>query len=208
MKVLMVNGSPNEKGCTYTALSEMAKVFEKEGVEYEILQIGKKPVSGCIACGACRNKKGACAIGGDLVNIALEKAKDADAFVFGSPVHYAAMSGMMTGFLDRFFQCGEPVYKLKPGAAVVSCRRSGGTAALDQLNKYFTKSHMPVITSQYWNCVHGNTPEEVAQDLEGLQNMRSLAQNMVYFLRCIEAGKNAGIEAPQHEPHIGTNFIR
>ncbi len=208
MKVLMINGSPHEKGCTFTALCEMAKIFEKEGVDYEILQIGRKPVSGCIACNGCRSVKGHCSIDGDLVNIALEKAKDADAFVFGSPVHYASLSGMMTGFLDRFFQCGEPVYKYKPGAAVVSCRRSGGTAALDQLNKYFTKSSMPVITSQYWNCVHGNTPEEVAQDLEGLQTMRTLARNMVWVLRSIEAGKNSGVPMPEVEEHLGTNFIR
>lgn len=208
MKVLMINGSPNEKGCTYTALMEMAKAFEREGVEYELLQIGRKPVSGCIDCKACRNKKGRCAIDGDLVNIALEKAKEADAFVFGSPVHYASLSGMITGFMDRFFQCGEPVYKFKPAAGVVSCRRSGGTAALDQMHKHFTKSSMPVITSQYWNCVHGNTPEEVMQDLEGLQTMRTLAENMTWILRCIEAGRKAGIEAPVHEPRVGTNFIR
>ncbi len=208
MKILMVNGSPHENGCTYTALKEMAKVFEREGVEYEILQIGRKPVSGCIACNYCRSVKCRCSIDNDLVNIALEKAKDADAFVFGSPVHYAGLSGMMTGFLDRFFQCGEPVYKFKPAAGIVSCRRSGGTAALDQMNKYFTKSHMPVVTSQYWNCVHGNNPEEVVQDLEGMQTMRTLALNMIWLLRSIEAGRKAGVPLPEHEKRLGTNFIR
>ena len=208
MKILMVNGSPHENGCTYTALKEMAKVFEREGVEYEILQIGRKPVSGCIACNSCRSVKCRCSIDNDLVNIALEKAKDADAFVFGSPVHYAGLSGMMTGFLDRFFQCGEPVYKFKPAAGIVSCRRSGGTAALDQMNKYFTKSHMPVVTSQYWNCVHGNNPEEVVQDLEGMQTMRTLALNMIWLLRSIEAGRKAGVPLPEHEKRLGTNLIR
>ena len=207
MKVLLINGSPHEKGCTYTALCEVEKELRAGGVETEIFHVGKKPISGCIACGACKkNGEGKCAID-DVVNLALEKAKDADGFVFGSPVHYAAASGAMTSFLDRFFYAGRG-FALKPGAAVVSCRRGGATAAFEQLNKYFTISNMPVVSSQYWNMVHGNTPEEVCRDLEGMQIMRTLGRNMAWLLKCIEAGRAAGITPPEGEARVATNFIR
>ena len=208
MKVLLINGSPRAKGCTYTALSEVAKELEKENIETEIFHVGNKPIRGCTACGACsRNNSGKCIFDDDTVNIALEKVKEVDAFVFGSPVHYAAASGQITSFLDRFFYAGEG-FQYKPGAAVVSCRRGGATAAFDQLNKYFTIANMPIVSSQYWNMVHGNTPEEVKQDLEGMQTMRTLGKNMAWLLKSIKAGKAAGIKLPEKEPRAVTNFIR
>lgn len=207
MKVLLINGSPKAKGCTYTALSEVSKELEKANIETEILHVGNKSTRGCSACGGCRINPGKCVHNDDDVNIALEKAKDADAFVFGSPVHYAAASGNITCFLDRFFYAGNCL-QYKPGAAIVSCRRGGSTATLDQLNKYFTISNMPIVSSQYWNMVHGSTPEEVAQDLEGMQTMRLLGKNMAWLLKSIEAGRKAGITLPEREPRAMTNFIR
>jgi len=204
MKVLLINGSPNEHGCTYTALTEVEKTLREAGVDTEIFWLGAKPISGCMACGGCTD--GRCVID-DVVNTALAKAVEADAYIFGSPVHYAAASGQIASFLHRFFYAGNG-HAYKPGAAVVSCRRGGSTAALDQLNKYFTISQMPVVSSQYWNMVHGNTPDEVRQDLEGMQIMRTLGRNMAWLLKCIEAGKAAGIRPEYPEKRIGTNFIR
>lgn len=210
MKVLLVNGSPHEKGCTFTALEEVAKTLNLEGIETQIFHIGLKPLSGCIACRNCR-ETGNCVFK-DSVNDFLELAKDADGFVFGSPVHYASASGSMTSFMDRAFytdsRANRKLFYLKPAAAVVSARRAGTTATFDQLNKYFTISEMPVISSRYWNMVHGNTPDEVRQDLEGLQIMRILGRNMAWFLKCKEAGKNAGVPLPEREEHLATNFIR
>ena len=208
MKVLLINGSPNAQGCTYTALCEVAKELEKQNIETEIFHVGKKPIRGCMACGGCsKNDSHKCAFNDDTVNIALEKAKSADGFIFGSPVHYASASGQITSFLDRFFYAGDG-FQYKPGAAIVSCRRGGSTAAFEQLNKYFTISCMPVVSSQYWNMVHGTTPEEVKQDLEGMQTMRTLGKNMAWLLKCMQAGKEAGIALPEREPMIATNFIR
>ena len=206
MKVMLVNGSPHAKGCTYTALTEVAKTLESQGIETEIFQVGAKPVAGCIGCGACR--KGDGCFQKDVVNEFVEKAKEADGFIFGSPIHYAAASGAITAFMDRAFYSGSRFMAGKPAAAVVSCRRGGASAGFDQLNKYFTISSMPIVSSQYWNMVHGNTPEEVLQDGEGLQTMRTLANNMAWLLKCIEAGKQAGIQFPEREPGIRTNFIR
>lgn len=206
MKVILVNGSPKEKGCTYTALCEVAGALEKNGIETEIFQVGAKPIAGCIGCGAC-SKTGKCFVD-DGVNEFVEKAKAADGFVFGSPVHYAAASGALTSFLDRAFYGKGAVFAGKPGAAIVSCRRGGASAAFDQLNKYFTISNMPVVSSQYWNQVHGNTPEEVRKDAEGMQTMRTLGNNMAWLLKCIEAGAAAGITFPEREPVVKTNFIR
>lgn len=206
MKVILVNGSPKENGCTYTALCEVQKTLEQNGIETEIFQIGAKPVAGCIGCGSCIGS-GKCFVD-DKVNGFVEKAKLADGFVFGSPVHYAAASGAMTSFLDRAFYGKGSAFAGKPGAAVVSCRRGGASAAFDQLNKYFTISHMPVVSSQYWNQVHGNTPEEVRKDEEGMQTMRTLGNNMAWLLKCIEAGKQAGITFPEREKAVKTNFIR
>ncbi|OPJ63948.1 flavodoxin family protein [Clostridium oryzae] len=207
MKVLLINGSPKAKGCTYTALSEVAKELEKENIETEIFHVGNKPIRGCIGCGGCANTDGKCVFDDDTVNTGLEKAKTADGFIFGSPVHYAAASGLITSFLDRFFYAGDG-FQYKPGAAVVSCRRGGSTSAFEQLNKYFTIANMPVVSSQYWNMVHGNTPNEVRQDLEGMQTMRTLGRNMAWLLKCIEAGKKAGISIPEGEARVSTNFIR
>ena len=206
MKVLLINGSPHEKGCTYTALSEVAGELERQGIEAEIFHIGTAPVGGCIGCGGCK-KAGHCVFGSPLPE-ALEKAKTADGFVFGSPVHYAAASGSMTGFLDRLFMSGGSSLSYKPAAAVTSARRAGTTATLDQLQKYMTYNNMLVVGSQYWTMVHGKTPEDVRRDEEGLQTMRALARNMAWVLKCLEAGKAAGIPLPQSEERVFTNFIR
>lgn len=207
MKVLLLNGSPHENGCTYTALTEVASELEKAGIETEIFQIGKEPIRGCISCKACR-EIGKCAYKDGGVNVFLEKAKKADGFIFGSPVHYAAASGMATSFLDRLFYSGSANFAYKPGAVVVSCRRGGAATTFDQLNKYLTIAKMPVVSSQYWNMIHGNTAEEARQDLEGMQTMRTLGRNMAWLLKCIEAGNNAGIPLPESEPQARTNFIR
>ena len=206
MKVLLLNGSPHEFGCTYTALREVAGALEKGGVETEIFWIGSKPQGGCIACGAC-GKTGKCAFDGG-VNEFVEKAREADGFIFGSPVHYAAASGSITGFLERAFYSGSPAFQGKPGAAVVSARRAGTTAAFDQLNKYFAINEMPVVSANYWNMVHGSTAADVEQDLEGLQTMRVLARNMAWLMKCVAAGKAAGVERPAQEQKQRTNFIR
>ena len=210
MKVLLVNGSPHEKGCTYTALTEIAAQLEKEGVGAEIFQIGVRPLVPCMACRKCA-ELGKCVID-DRVNEFVETAAGFDGYVFGSPVHYAAASGVITPFMDRAFYSESAgkrnVFRLKPAAAVVSARRAGTTAALDQLNKYFQISEMPVVSGRYWNMVHGNTPDEVRQDKEGMQNMRILAKNMAYLLKCKEAAAKAGITPPEREPVERTNFIR
>ena len=206
MKVILVNGSPHQYGCTYTALTEIADTLQKEDVETEIFWIGTKPISGCLGCKACA-KTGICFIN-DSVNEFLAKAKEADGFIFGSPVHYAGASGMLTSFMDRAFYHKSEIYLGKPAAAIASCRRGGASATFDQLNKYFGISSMPIVTSQYWNMVHGNTPDEVKQDLEGLQTMRTLGRNMAWLLKCIDAGKKANISFPTPEEKVATNFIR
>ncbi len=210
MKVLLVNGSPHEKGCTYIALTEVSKTLNEEGISTEIFWIGIKPLAGCIACKTCA-KTGRCAFD-DRVNDFLDIAKNADGFIFGSPVHYAAASGAITSFMDRVFysdlNSGKQSFYLKPAAAVVSARRAGTTATFDQLNKFFTISEMPIIASRYWNMVHGAKPEDVEKDLEGLQTMRVLARNMAWFLKCKEAGMMTGVKFPVKEKAIRTNFIR
>lgn len=207
MKVLLVNGSPNLKGCTYTALQEIAEVLHGEGIETEIFQLGKEPIRGCVGCNGCRKLGGEC-VYKDLVNTFLDKAKESDGFVFGSPVYYAAASGQITSFLDRVFYAGSSALEYKPGASIVSCRRAGSTATLDQLNKYFTINSMPIVSSHYWNMVHGNTPEEVKEDLEGMQIMRAIGHNMAWLLKVIELGKASGVTRPLPEQRIMTNFIR
>ncbi len=206
MKVLLVNGSPHKNGCTYTALQEVEKELNAAGVETEIFWIGTKPISGCLGCGQCL-KTGKCFID-DPVNEFLEKVAEADGFVFGSPVHYASISGALSSFMDRAFYGKGKIFRYKPAAGIVSCRRGGSTAAFDQLIKYFTISSMPVVSSKYWNMVHGNTPDEVRQDEEGMQVMRELGRNMAWMLKCFEAGRAAGIEPPKKEIPIKTNFIR
>lgn len=207
MKVILVNGSPHEKGCTYTALCEIQKTLEKNGIKSEIFWIRNKPISGCMGCGACKKGLGKCVVN-DTVNEFVSLAKDADGFIFGSPVHYAAPSGFITAFMDRAFYSGGGALAGKPAAAIVSCRRGGASAAFDVLNKYFTINNMPVVPSQYWNQVHGSRPEDVLKDEEGLQTMRTLANNMAWLMKCIAAGKEKGIDFPEREPVIRTNFIR
>ena len=207
MRVLLVNGSPNGNGCTYTALCEVEKELNKQGIETEIFHVGKKPIRGCTACRKC-SELGKCVFDDDLVNVALAKAEQADGFVFGSPVHYAGPSGFIKSFLDRCFFAGGGRFAYKPGAAIVSCRRGGASSAFEQLNKYFTISSMPVVSSQYWNMVHGRTPEDVRQDLEGLQTMRTLGRNMAWLLKSIQAGQKAGVALPETEERAWTNFIR
>ncbi|MGI6200368.1 MAG: flavodoxin family protein [Christensenellales bacterium] len=209
MKVLLVNGSPHPAGCTYTALMEIAGALEREGIDAELFQAGRAPMAGCAACGGC-GKRGRCALpDAERVNALIQAAQGADGFIFGSPVHYASADGTITSLLDRAFYAGGAAFTHKPGAAVVSCRRAGSTAALDQLNKYLTINQMPVVSSQYWNMVHGNTPDQVRQDAEGLQIMRTLGRNMAWLLKCIQAGAQAGVKPPEREqPRQTTNFIR
>lgn len=210
MKVLLVNGSPHEEGCTYTALMEVADTLNKEGIDTELFWIGNKPLGGCIACKVCVEKKKC--VFSDRVNECLEIAGDFDGYIFGTPVHWAAASGQITSFLDRLFYAdfngGRKSFYLKPAAAVISARRAGTTATYDQINKYFGLLQMPIVSSKYWNMVHGTNPEEVKKDLEGLQTMRILGRNMAFFLKCKEAGLKAGIQYPEQEPGIFTNFIR
>lgn len=206
MKVLLINGSPNKNGCTYTALAEIEKELNKENIETEIFHIGKKPIRGCTACGKCSGNR--CIFNDDIVNEALEKCEKIDGFIVGSPVYYASANGAVVSLLDRMFYAGSSLLKYKPAAAIASARRAGTTATLDILNKYFTISCMPIVSSQYWNMVHGNTSEEVIKDLEGMQIMRTLGKNMAWMLKCIEAGKEKGINIPKQEERQRTNFIR
>ena len=206
MKILLVNGSGRQHGCTDAALREMQKMFLSLGAEPEIYWIGSQPIGGCIGCRACC-ETGKCVFGGG-VNEFVEKAKDFDAFVFGTPVHYAAASGNLTALLDRAFFTGSDAFRRKPCAVIASARRSGTTAAYEQLIKYPGITEMPIISSCYWNMVHGSSPEDVAKDEEGLRIMRVLARNMVYFLQCMEAGRKAGVPEPAEEPPAKTNFIR
>lgn len=210
MKVLLVNGSPHEKGCTYTALNEIATTLNNEGIETEIFYIGSNPIAPCKACRACEKLK-RCVIN-DKVNEFLNIAEKCDGYIIGSPVHYASASGIITAFLDRAFFAGylsgRRIFEHKPGAAIVSARRAGTTATLDQLNKYFLITQMPVISSRYWSMVHGATPEQVQQDKEGMQVMRILAKNMAWHLKCKEHALNAGITPPEPEIVEYTNFIR
>ena len=207
MNVLLVNGSSRAKGCTYTALRQAADVLEAEGITTEIIHLGTAPVRDCTACGGC-GRDGHCVFTDDCVNALIDRAKTADGFVFGTPVHFASATGSLTGFMDRLFYGRTTLFAYKPAAAVASCRRAGSTAALDQLNKYFAISRMPVVSSQYWNMVHGTTPEEVRRDAEGMQIMRTLGVSMAWLLRCIEAGRAVGIGLPEAEEPVRTNFIR
>lgn len=210
MKVLLINGSPHERGCTATALAEIENTLHAEGVETERLWLGTDAINGCLGCRCCA-AQGKC-VQDDIVNEALKKCSEADGFIFGSPVHYASPAGNLLSFMDRLFFVGsyegKKVFHHKPAAAVVSARRGGNTASFDALNKYFTISEMPVVGSCYWNMVHGMNADEVRQDAEGLRTMRVLAHNMAWLLRSIEAGKQAGVALPREEAPAVTNFIR
>lgn len=202
MHVLLVNGSPHEKGCTYTALMEVAKALESEGVQWELFQLGTAPVRGCSACGGC-GKTGRCVFRDDRCNELIDAMVAADGIVIGSPVHYSGPAGALCAVLDRVFYAAQPELEFKPAAAVVSCRRGGASAAFDRLNKYFTINKMPVVTSQYWNSVHGRCAEDVLKDEEGLQTMRTLGHNMAWLLRCVQDSSK-----PEAEPRKVTNFVR
>ena len=206
MKVLLLNGSSHRNGTTYTALEEVARALKNEGIDTEIYQLGNPEIRDCSGCGACR-QIGKC-VYNDIVNEFVEKARMSDGFVFGSPVYYAHPSGRILSFLDRAFYSGSSAFAYKPAAAVAAARRSGTTASFDVINKYFTICNMPVVSSQYWNNIHGNSAEDARQDDEGLQTMRTLGRNMAWMLKCIEAGQKAGITKPQPEEKIKTNFIR
>ncbi len=205
MKVILFNGSPKKNGCTYTALCEIEKVLNEKGIETEIFHAGAA-TKGCLGCGYC-SRNGKC-VTDDCVNEAIELLHDADGFVFGSPVHYAAMSGAMTSFLDRLFYTSSQLLKHKPCAVVASCRRGGSTATLDQLLKYPEFNEMPIVNGPYWSMVHGNTPEETLQDLEGIQVMHRIGENMAWLLTCIQKAIEAGIKRPEPQEKIRTNFIR
>ena len=210
MKVLLVNGSPHKNGCTNAALGIVAEALQKEGIETEIFWIGNKPMASCLGCATCM-KKLQCVFD-DAVNRFAEVAKTADGFVFGSPVHYAGIAGAMNGFLDRAFMSdelsGRHSLLRKPGAVVTTSRRAGATATLDQMQKWLSYSEMPIVSSRYWNEIHGNTPEEIQQDTEGIQILSILGRNMAWILKSIEAGRQTGVPQPETEQKIFTNFNR
>ena len=206
MKVLMINGSPNKAGCTYTALEEVAGALNAEGIDTEIVQVGGKVAGGCKGCGYCR-REGKC-ITDDIVNQLQDKIREADGYIFGTPVHYASASGAVTSLMDRVCYAGGKHLAFKPAACIASCRRGGASAAFDQINKYFTILNMPIVSSNYWNQVHGNTPDETRQDEEGMQTMRQLGRNMAWLLKSIAAGRENGVAMPDVEPKIKTNYIR
>lgn len=205
MKVLLINGSPHEKGSTYTALHEMQKVFAEDGIETELLHIGNKDIRGCIACGSC-GRTGKCVFD-DAVNEVAGKFEACDGLVVGSPVYYASANATLVAFLDRLFYSTAFDKTMKVGAAVASARRGGLTATFDELNKYFTISGMPVASGQYWNGIHGNSAQEALQDEEGLQMMRTLARNMGFLIKSIQLGRDA-YGLPEKEERCSTNFVR
>lgn len=209
LRVLLFNGSPHKEGCTYTALKEISDTLKEEGIESHIFHVGNEAISSCRACGAC-TKLGKCVID-DKVNEFVELAQNYDGYIIGSPVHYASSSGATVAFLDRAFysasRSGKKIFPHKPGAAIASARRAGTTATIDQLNKYFTINQMILVSGRYWNMVHGRTPDDVHKDVEGMQNMRFLARNMAWVLKCIESGKSNGINPPTQEDVVYTDFI-
>ena len=207
MKVILVNGGPHKDGCTNVALEEISNELNKAGIETEIMWLGLEPISGCIACNKCLQGTKRCILN-DKVNKFLDKVENADGFVFGSPVHFAAASGTLTSFLDRVFYGRGKLFAGKVCASIVSCRRGGASAAFDQINKYAFMSNMYLVGSTYWNQIHGTNKEEALKDLEGLQSMRELAKNMSYILKCMECAKQNGIMREEFEQKVKTNFIR
>ena len=207
MKVLLLNGSPRANGCTYTGLLEVANELNEKGIETEIVHIGKSAIIGCTACGGCRKIK-RCVFNDDGVNDFLDKVRGADGVVFGTPVYFAGVTGAIKSFMDRAFYANAAGFRGKPGAIIASCRRGGASAALDGLGKYLAYAEMPIVSGRYWNMIHGNTAEEVKEDLEGMENLRFLGRNMAWLMRCIEAGADAGVEMPEFERKVWTNFVR
>ena len=208
MKVLMINGSSHKEGSTFTALSAAAAALAKEGIESEIIQCGKGAIRDCVACGGCRKHPGKCAFDDDIVNEVIAKAKEADGFIFGTPVYYAHPTGRILSLLDRAFYAGGANFAYKPGAAVASARRAGTTASFDVLNKYFTICNMPVVSSSYWNNIHGNSADEAKEDAEALYTMDLLGKNMAWLLKAIASAKESGLVHPTPPPKPFTNFIR
>lgn len=206
MKVLLINGSPKAKGCTYTTLCQIADEFASAGIETEIFHIGAAPVGGCRGCGGC-NKKDRCVFD-DVVNTGIAKIQEADAVVFGSPVHFASISGNMTSFLDRVFCAASQTFSHKPAAICCTARRAGTSASLEQLTKYPTYCNMPLISAPYWPMVFGSNPDEIMQDVEGIAVVRQMARNMTWILNCMQAGKAAGFAAPEVVARPAFNFIR
>lgn len=207
MKVLMINGSSHQYGCTYVALQAVADVLKSENINAEIAWVGDKSLQDCVHCNACL-KLGKCIYDDDIVNELIEKSRVVDGLILGAPVVYATPGGRMLSVLDRLFYAGGKQLNYKPAAALVSARRAGTTAALDVLNKYFTINKMPIVSSQYWNVVHGRTPEETRQDIEGVQTLKVLGQNMAWFLKSIEFAKKNGYRPPKEVARQQTNFIR
>ena len=206
MKVLMLNGSARPTGNTYIALKEIGEQLLREGIDYEIVNVGNQPLRDCLGCGQCTED--GCVFTDDGVNDFVAKAREADGFVFGTPVYYAHPSGRILSFLDRAFYSSSGAFAFKPGAAVAVARRGGTSASFDVLNKYFGISSMPVVGSTYWNLVHGARAGEAAEDAEGLQTMRNLGRNLAYLIKCREAGRLAGVPLPETERGHRTNFIR
>lgn len=207
MKILLINGSPHEFGCTYTALCEIANQLKKNDVDSEIFWLGTEPIRSCHGCGGCRTGNG-CVFSkvdkDDKVALCREILPEIDGIIVGSPVHYAAPSGQITSFLGRLFYSSSSLLQNKPASAIVSCRRGGASSAYEQLLKFFQMSNMPIVTSQYWNQVHGTNPEEVKRDEEGMQTMRTLADNMAWMVKSINA---AALQLPEREKRLRTNFI-
>ena len=204
MKVLAINGSPHEKGCTFTAISLLAEELKRQKIETEIVSIGTKPLQGFIACVKCR-ENGLC-IFDDIVNVCIKKMKEADGIIIGSPVYYSGISGQMKSFLDRFFYAG-PDLRFKVGVAVTSLRRSGGVDTFHQLNNFFNLAQVITVPSFYWNVIHGSTPDETLQDLEGVQIMRTLGKNMAWLLKAVSQAKET-LPLPEQDTRVFTNFIR
>lgn len=207
MKVLLINGSPHKDGCTSYALNHAAAELDKAGMETEIIHIGNKAIRGCTACGKCKEPGKKCVFDDDIVNTIIDRSYQCDGVIIGSPVYYASANGSLISALDRVF-CAGNGFAFKPGACIVSARRAGTTATIDEINKYFSITNMPIVSSNYWTMVHGNNPDEVKKDLEGLQTVRVLARNMAWLLNCIEAGRKNGHTVPQPEEKVKTNFIR
>ena len=206
MKVLMLNGSSHINGTTMAALTEVGKALEEDGIEYEIFQIGGGPVADCLGCGQCTES--GCIFSDDAVNAFVAKAKEADGYIFGTPVYYAHPSGRIQSFLDRVFYSSGKHFAHKPGASVAVARRGGTATTFDVLNKYFGITQMITVGSTYWNQVHGRNAEDAAKDLEGIQTMRNLGHNMAWVLKCLEAGKEKGLVPPTADRSNQTNFIR
>ncbi|MBR5192608.1 MAG: flavodoxin family protein [Clostridia bacterium] len=206
MKVLLINGSPHPNGTTFASLNEIANTLNNEGIETEIITVGNKKISGCMACRGC-TKTGKCVQTDDVVNEIIEKINDADGLVVGSPVYYASINGTLKCLLDRVFY-SKTSFAFKPACAVACARRAGTTATLDIINKYFLISNMPIVSSCYWNMVHGSNAEDTKKDEEGLQTMRTLGKNMAWLIKSIKVAKDNGVKTPQLEDKIKTNFIK